>query len=258
MELLPDDRRRWAKLIEWLKEEKKLNNTQLGEILSCANSSISVWINQKRMKLHNHVIEKMSNYLAITKDDLSEIIKKDANISISQRIELMRSARRNELLPPLTITGIEEILENLCYVPTWELPRVIYAAVERLNNSLTRDLVMLSQSERIQISKLTLISVNQRKVLGGTHEEKIESLLQETAFIGQILSAKGDDFLLLASGGYCSVEESVQRALIALCYQATWKNGDPILKDPLCEYQTFEELLKGLAREGSRKNCCQK
>lgn len=250
MELSPEDRRRWAKLLEWLKEEKRLNNSQIGKILSCVNSSVSEWINKKRTRLHIHTVERMSNYLAITEDDLLKIITEDANMTISQRIELMRSSRSQS--SPVT-TSVEEILEKLNCVPVWELHRIIYAAVEKLNNTL--ELGMLSEAERIQISKLTLASAERRKLLGGSHKEKLESLLQETSFLRQILLARGGDFLLLENGGYCCVEEHVQRSLVAFCYQATWIDGHPNLEDPLCGYTDFNELVRNLTPNGTREHC---
>jgi len=248
MQLTNEDRKRWAELLLWIKKEKNLSNEELGKILSCSNSTISDWTREKRSELHEDKIEKMSVYLKLCNIDLLRLIEEDLDLPIAERIELVRASRNkiNSSAIPASL-NIEAVLEALHFLPTWELPKIIELAVARLNNSFSREPRMLSQQERIQISKLVFVSAQEMKA-EGKHEE-LKNYLEETPFLIEILSARKNDFILGITDGLCSIQEPVQQAIVDFCYQVAWKNKDPIIIKPLRKYNNFSQIVRGLSEE---------
>jgi transcriptional regulator with XRE-family HTH domain len=251
MQLTNQDRKRWAELLLWLKKDRQLSNEELGKILSCANSTISAWTREKRSELHDDKIQKMASYLKLSEVDLLLLITKEVDLPIAQRIESIRSSQSNNYLPDTgsTSLNLEEILEAIRFIPTWELPKIIELAIARLNNSFTREPRMLSQQERIQISKLVFVSAQEMKDQG--KEKELKSFLQKTPFLSEILSAQKSDFILGITEGHCSIQEPVQKAIVDFCYQVAWKNKDPIIIKPLRKYNSFAQIIRGLSEDDS-------
>lgn len=151
----------------------------------------------------------------------------------------------------------KQVIGALHILPIWQVlnavPVVVYVTE---NYSIRRSSInMLSKPERIQLSKLILLSTEYSQRLGGDYARRTADILRENPFLRQILSAKGNDFLFgLMSGGYFRAEDSLQQAIVSLCYQVTWHNGEPTVKLPLCAYGSFDKLVLGFSDEQSNKN----
>lgn len=259
MKLSPMSKRRLAYLIEWIKQDREVSNAQLAVTIRCSSSTISDWLNLKRCELRPHLIEKLAAYLAVNESDILEVVQEESPLPLHRRIELMRASRNDNQFWSSSVT-VEEFIKKLYLLPTSQLPMVIEAAVDRLDNSLVKDCggsnvmvsIMLSQQHRIKLSKLVLISAHYREQMGGHYAQDLEDILKKTRFLRQILDARGNDFFIGITGGLCSIEDHVQDALLKLCFQAGWReNGEPILLDPPCKYDCFAHLVKDLSEERS-------
>lgn len=259
--LSANDRRRWAKLVEWVKYSEQVTNVQLGHLLGCANSTISDWINQKRSELHDDKLESMAELLNLTKSSLLKLIQEDSDLPFAQRIELMRASSRGRRSRQRSSANIEDVLNKLYLLPPSDLPRVIEVAVSRLNNLSNARVPsmshMLCQEQRIKISRLVWVSAEYRERKGGFYEKAMNDILKTTPFLREILSAKGKDFLLSVPDILCSLEEPVKQAIVAFCYVVTWEHGKPAVNEPASLYADFDQIIKSLSEECSTQDFCQ-
>lgn len=141
MQLTEDDRARLSRLLLWIRNEWKFNNEKLGKYLNCSDSSISDWINKRRVKIHDDKIVLIGQFLKLPQAFVIKLITESSALPISIRIEQMRENLQAEGAEGgATETPDEQfdkVLGVIANLPVAMLPDVIAFASGRLKNVLS-------------------------------------------------------------------------------------------------------------------------